>query len=321
MSVDVTNITVQFTLQTAWKREFFSRTPIDEPYGSCVSCTGRGTTVSECGTADAPCLLPLVGDIVEIYDNVVVSTASVPPVPTTFTFGASPNDILTGQRDVTTIKKFTPFCRKVASENGRKCIRGRVVEAFANTTGLPTPEEDASATVYVLTELTYSYPPESKSYVAGFQGCCRAPSGERNLNNNAGGAWDIRAIVQVTTDLVAMQTGTVASPIFAHAPTIMVLKGRPLQFAVTAYDIAERPITYAIGSDNDHGVGVNQNAQPPYGNVMDISINPVTGVVLFPATASTVYERYYNLVVIASVVGPCARYDSTAAIPVCLDET
>jgi hypothetical protein len=314
-----TGITVQFILQTAWRREFFSRTPIMEPYGSCTICTGSGRTATECGTADVPCTLPLVGDTVEIYDYLATSTASLPPVPTTFTFGGNPDDILTGQRDPTTIPRYTPFCRR-GSDNGRKCIRGRVVEAFANTTAMPTPEDDASATVYVVTELTYVYPPISRTYVAGFQGCCRAPSGERFLNNNAGGAWDIKAFVSVTTNIATMQTGTAASPFFAHTPTVLVIKGRPLQFPVAAYDIAERPITYAIGTLDEHGVGVNQISQPPYGNVMGITINPVTGVVFFPATASTVYERYYSLVVTATVPGPCARFDSSAAIPVCLDE-
>lgn len=312
-------ITVAFTLHTAWRRDFFNRNAIQEPWGGCRTCTGFGATNGDCGDADAPCVLANVGDLVEIYDSVDISTATITAVPTTFSFGGPPEDVLTGRRDAADIKKFTPRCRQTASENGQKCIPGRVVESYPNITGVIMPELDATSTVYVVTELTYKYPHATKQYTAGFQGCCRMKVGDKLLNNNPGGGWNVRATVSVTANQQVLQTGTAASPYFAFVPTVNVIKGRPMQFRVFAFDTADRPITFAIGTNDEQGVGLFQNSQGPYGNNMGVTIDP-TGLVTFPATASTVYERFYSLVMTASVIGPCASYDTTVSPPACLDE-
>ena len=314
-------ITVAFTLHTAWKREFFNRNAGQVPWGGCRTCTGFGATQADCGDANAPCVLANVGDLVEIYDSVDISTASIPQVPTMFSFGGPPEDSLSGRRDAADIPNFTPMCRQTPAENGRMCIPGRVIESYPNVTGVePMPVMDALSTVYVVTELTYKYPHVSFTYTASFQGCCRMPAGDKLLNNNAGGAWDIRATVSVTASRQVLETGTAASPYFAFVPTVNVIKGRPKQFQVFAFDTADRPITYAIGTLDDHGVGLNQNSQPPFGNEMGVTIDAGSGVVTFPATASTVYERYYSLVITASVIGPCSSYDFAATPPICMDE-
>lgn len=320
-------ITVAFTLHTAWKREFFNRNAAQEPWGGCRTCTGFGATTADCGDADAPCVLANVGDLVEIYDSVDISTASIPQVSTVFSFGGPPEDSLNGRRDAADIKKFTPVCRQTPAENGRKCIPGRVIESYPNVTGAEImPAMDALSTVYVVTELVYKYPSVTRTYSASFQGCCRMKAGDRLLNNNAVGAWDIRATVSVTASRQVLETGTAASPYFAFVPTVNVIKGRPKQFQVFAYDTADRPITYAIGTADEQGVGLNLASQGPYvsqgqyDNVMGVTIDAGTGMVTFPATASTVYERFYSLVITASVIGPCASYNFEATPPICLDE-
>uniref|UniRef100_A0A7S1HLK0 LysM domain-containing protein n=1 Tax=Hemiselmis andersenii TaxID=464988 RepID=A0A7S1HLK0_HEMAN len=314
-------ITVHFTLYTAWRRDFFNRNPAGTPYGGCLSCTGGSSLQVDCGDQTAPCVLPNVGDTVEIFDSVDISTATVPLVATVFSFGEDPLFDYVGRRDRADIPKFTPMCRQVASELGSKCIKGRVVEAYPNTTSWPMPEEDATSTVYVVTELTHKYPYATASYPARFQGCCRMDSGDFMLHNNPAGPWDIQTTVSVTASRQALETGTAASPYFAHVPTVNVIKGRPMQFKVHAFDIADRPITYQIGSEADHGVGLKQDAQRPFGNTnIGMTIDAGTGMVVFPATASTVYERYYNLVVLASVVGPCHSYDTSTVPKTCLDE-
>ena len=63
------------------------------------------------------------------------------------------------------------------------------------------------------------------------------------------------------------------------------------------------------GDNDDHGVGLNQQASKTTGNAMLATINEDTGVITFPASASTSYENYYNLVVKATTYGPCHGYD------------
>ena len=190
-----------------------------------------------------------------------------------------------------------------------RCIPGRVVDAFDNDTQVPREEEDALHIVYVVSELEYKYPRETKSYTAGFQGCCRIGQGDNELRNNANGAWFLRTIVSLTDNQLIADTGTAASAFVNHVPTVNAIKGRPSSFPVNGIDSASRPISYRLGTTDDQGIGLNPNAQPPFGNTMMASINEVTGIVTFPASAATSYEAFYHMVVIATVVGPCTEFD------------
>jgi len=289
VAVDSTGITVRFRLSTAWRRDYFAAV------GGCTDCTGEATS-PHCPDDAESCDAPVAGDGVHLYDP-----DRAPPVAMTFSFGANPDDYLTGQKGADTV----PICELTPS----RCMPGRVVDAFENTTTTPLAEEDALHIVYVVSEFTYKYPRATSSYTAGFQGCCRMGSADTELRNNAGGSWYLRTVVSLTREGATMDSGTPMSPFFKHIPTVNVIKGRPLRFNVHAFDAASRPITYSLGSNDDQGVGLNPNAQPPFGNVMSATINSVTGQLLFPASAATSYEQFYNLVVIATVYGPCTSFD------------
>ena len=275
------------------------------------------------------CMLPIAGDIVAIYDAVDTSAlddpslgGALPPVETTFDFGDDPSKMLTGARQ-RTARQYTPKCVTTMDNSvflGR-CLQGIVVDSFGEAASTPTPEADARDITYVVSEIEYKYEKKTETYIAGFQGCCRMGTPDDSdgtissfydLKNNANGAWFLRTKVSVTVDPAVLITGTAASPFIAHTPHLAVIKGRPLEFKVHAFDAASRPIKYQIGTDDDHGVGLNQAARPPYGNNYLAQINEDTGVITFPASASTSYENYYNLVVIATAYGPCTGYISTA---------
>lgn len=250
-----------------------------------------------CPDNQLSCDAPVVGDTVTLYDDF-----PSPPVPMTFAFGANPDDFLTGRKTGAT----TPVCTQ---SNPRRCIPGKVVNNFENATQVPRPEEDALHMVYVVTEMDYKYPRETRSYTAGFQGCCRLGQGDNELRNNADGAWYLRTVVSLTDNQQIANTGTAASAFVNHIPTVNAIKGRPSFFKMHAFDPASRPITFKLGTNDDQGIGLNPGAQPPFGNTMAATINAVTGQVTFPASAATSYEQFYHMVVIATVVGPCTEFD------------
>jgi hypothetical protein len=308
----------------------------DTPWGNCVSCGNAAKSPNrECDNFPATkqrqsdCIMPIAGDVVAIYDAVDTSDldnpslgGALPPVQTTFDFGDKPSKTLTGARQ-RTARRYTPLCRTTVDNSAYlgRCIEGIVVDSFDETVSTPTPEADARDTTYVVSEMTHKYEKKTSTYLAAFQGCCRMGTPDDSdgsispyydLKNNANGAWFLRAKVSVTDDPTVLMTGTAASPFIAHTPHLSVIKGRPLDFKVHAFDAASRPIKYSLGLDDDHGVGLNQAARPPYGNNFLAKIDEDTGVVTFPASASTSYENYYNLVVIATVYGPCTGYVSTA---------
>jgi hypothetical protein len=331
-----TGVTVLFTLKTAWRRSFFDKSAVQNPYGPCNPCRGDGVSTSNqkecseiCRQPLCSCLLTLPGDSVYIFDprDEDPATGLRPrvPVSTTFSFGENPDDSLTGRRSDQG-PSFRPTCL-VINSNGQvtddsRCIKGRVVDSRPNVTDAsPLWEENGAAVAYIVSEIEYTYPRSSATYVAGFQGCCRLPTGDRGLRNNANGAWDIKVKVSVTNEPAVLQTGTADSPFVSHIPITSVIKGRPLTFRVHATDAANRPLSFVVGDNNDHGVGLSQNNAPePHGNSMSAIVDAVTGLVTFPASASTSYELFYNLVVKVSVKGPCYGWDSTAGMTVCLNE-
>ena len=322
-------ITVKFTLKTAWARGMFSRGAADTPWGNCLSCSIPATNPSrQCdnipGTklVQNSCFLPVAGDSVALYDVVdttglPIPNEALPPVETVFAFGDDPSTSLTGAR-MRTASKYKPRCREAADVAFGKCIEGTVVDSFGlelpgGGFQLPSPEEDARDITYVVSEIYHKYPKKTEAYNVEFVGCCRlGPMDAGDLINNPDGAWRLRNHVTVTDDPFLMATGTVASPIFSHTPFVTVPLNSPLSFQVHAFDAASRPVTYRIGDNDDFGVGLNEAAQEPFGNKVKITINPSTGVVTFPASVDTQYQAYYNLVVVATTVGPCELYDSTA---------
>lgn len=275
------------------------------------------------------CNLPVTGDRVALFDAVDTSElgspvlgGALPPVETTFDFGYNPASSLTGAR-LMVPKLYTPKCR--TKQNGGmywgKCIEGIVVESFGAEISTPSPEANARDITYVVTELVYKYPKETKDYKVAFYGCCRMGSPNDgtgsyyDLINDPNGVYHLRADVQVTDDPRILQTGTAASPFFEAVPHVTAIKGRPLDFRVFAFDAANRPIKYRVGDPEDHGANMNTNtlSKPgkPFGNVMLARVDEDTGVVTFPASASTSYENYYHLVIVAEAYGPCMEWSST----------
>jgi hypothetical protein len=182
---------------------------------------------------------------------------------------------------------------------------------------MPTPEENARDIVYVVSDIVYKYPRQTRSFLAEFTGCCRQ-SKSSQLVNNANGAWQLRAYVSITDDPLVMDTGTAASPVIEHTPVIHVIYGQALDFSVHAYDAADRPVKFRLGDSSEFGVDLSQQSQGqvsqgPYANAMDATINADTGVVTFPATEKTAYpDTYFNLVVVVTTLGPCQGYVSTS---------
>ena len=271
------------------------------------------------------CMLPVPGDTVGIYDAVDTTDinlnslgGALPPVETTFTFGDDPSKTLTGARQrVAPI--YTPKCRTTQDNSAffGKCIEGIVVDSFDVAISTPSPEADARDITYVVSELYYKYPKKTATYLVGFQGCCRMGAPEDgegmhyDLKNNADGAYFLRNEVSLTDAPLIMDTGTAASPFISHMPHITAIKGQPLEFKIHGFDAASRPLKYRLGDEDDHGVGLNQKAKMPYGNSMLASIDEDTGVITFPASSSTSYENYYNLVVVVTAFGPCTSWIST----------
>jgi len=310
----------------------------DTPWGNCVSCeTGVSKSMKECDNTPPTkarqndCMLPVPGDTVAIYDAVDTADldspslgGALPDVETTFTFGDDPAMTLTGARQREK-PIYTPKCRTTMDNNAflGKCIEGVVVDSFAVATSMPSPEADARDVTYVVSEIYYKYPKKTATYIVGFQGCCRMGAPEDgegayyDLKNNANGAYFLRNEVSLTDSPLIMQTGTAASPFISHMPHITAVKGQPLEFKIHGFDAASRPLTYRLGDDDDHGVGLNQKAKMPYGNSMLATINEDSGIITFPASSSTSYENYYNLVVVVTAFGPCSNWISTGGMDDC----
>jgi hypothetical protein len=329
--IEADGITVKFTLKTAWARAMFSRREGDSPWGNCIACSVPATDATrQCDnepTSKVPqssCFLPVVGDWVALHDAVDTTPGQgatpggiLPWVETTFSFGDNLSRSLTGARQSTT-SNYRPKCKDPADPAFGKCIEGVVVDSFAvNADAMPTPEENARDIVYVVSDIVYKYPRQTRSFLAEFTGCCRQ-SKSSQLVNNANGAWQLRAYVSITDDPLVMDTGTAASPVIEHTPVIHVIYGQALDFSVHAYDAADRPVKFRLGDSSEFGVDLSQQSQGqvsqgPYANAMDATINADTGVVTFPATEKTAYpDTYFNLVVVVTTLGPCQGYVSTS---------
>lgn len=123
-----TGVTVLFTLKTAWRRSFFDKSAVQNPYGPCNPCRGDGVSTSNqkecsdiCRQPLCSCLLTLPGDSVYIFDprDEDPATGLRPrvPVSTTFSFGENPDDSLTGRRSDQG-PSFRPTCL-VVNSNGQ----------------------------------------------------------------------------------------------------------------------------------------------------------------------------------------------------------